>query len=532
MTRSRCCRTRSLAAAGLVVVGLAAAPPGATAATTRLTTALRWRACGDGLQCATARVPRNYARPTGPVLKLPVVRKPATVPARRIGSLIVDFGGPGDATTESLRAGSFDVFSSLNDRFDIVGFDPRGTGGTDAIDCKANPERVGPGAQPFPRPATVDRTVLLARDEAYIARCLALNPRILPFVTTANTARDMDRIRRGLGEQRISYFGYSYGTFLGATYETLFPSHVGRFVLDGAVDPEKYLGDPIRSARDQTRAYEVALSRFLHTCASHRGACGSVGATAGVSARAGFDGLVDSMNASPLTARGHDPRPADGDDLLDGATVALTQKQGWPILAQVLSQASHGDGTGVRRLADAAYMRRRNGTYDPFLDRFFAIAAVEGRFPRAIDPYFQISAEDFASFPHFWWNSGYAALASALWPVRPRGAFYGPYSAPRSQPPTLVVGTTFDPATPYADAVSLARQLGNARLLTMQGDGHAAYGQGSRCIDRAVDAYLERGVVPARGTRCRQHVPFQRLGTSLLRTSSVARPPSLPARRR
>jgi pimeloyl-ACP methyl ester carboxylesterase len=494
-----------VAAAGLAAIGLSLAPPGVPAAG-RLTTKLRWRACGDGFQCATARVPRNYARPGGPTLTLRITRRRATSASRRIGSLLVNFGGPGDATAQTLRAGGIGFFRSLNDRFDIVGFDPRGTGGTDAIDCRTNPEQIGPTAQPFSRPDTLDPATVIARNQAYVARCVALNPRILPFVTTANTARDMDRIRRALGEDRISYLGFSYGTFLGATYETLFPSHVGRFVLDGAVDPGRYLTDPVQSVRAQTKAYEIALDRFLRACAAHRPACGAFG---GVGPRTAFDRLVTSMNASPLPVRGRDPRPADGDDLLAGAIAALTAKQTWPFLAEALRLAVRGDGTGVRRLADAAYLRRPDGTYDPMFDRFIAISSLEARKPQSVEGLFAIGADDFRVAPHFWWNSGYGAITAALWPVRPRAAYYGPYSAPASAPRTLVVGTTYDPATPYGDALSLTRDLGHARLLTMRGDGHTAYGGNSRCVDRAVDAYLERGIVPAAGTTCRQNVPFR-----------------------
>jgi pimeloyl-ACP methyl ester carboxylesterase len=430
MTRSRRLPTRPATAVGLAILGLAVAPPGATAAG-GVTTKLRWRACGEGFQCATARVPRNYARPGGPALRLRVTRKRATSPARRLGSLFVNFGGPGDATAETLRAGGLSAFRSLNDRFDIVGFDPRGTGGTDAIDCRANLELVGPSAQPFPRPSTLDAAALIARNQAYISRCLALNPRILPFVTTANTARDMDRIRRALGEDRIAFFGFSYGTFLGTTYETLFPAHVGRFVLDGAVAPDEYLNDPIRSVRDQTRAFEVALGRFLRACAAHQSACGGFG---GGRPRAAFDGLVESMNASPLPSRGRDARTADGDDLLAGSTAALTAKQGWPFLAEALRQAARGDGTGVRRLADAAYLRRPGGTYDPLLDRFIAISSLEARTSGPVERYLAIGAEDFRLFPHFWWNSGYGAITAALWPVRPLSSWEPPLTRRRRTP--------------------------------------------------------------------------------------------------
>jgi pimeloyl-ACP methyl ester carboxylesterase len=510
-------------AAGLVTP--AAAPAGARGGEPSVRP-LHWNACGQRFQCARITVPRDYANPRGATLRLPVARLPARRKAGRLGALFVNFGGPGDPAAESVRAIGAGGFTVLNARYDIIGLDPRGTGGTGAIDCKTNPETSGPLAQPFPRPAGLQPQALIANYRSYISRCLALNQRILPYVATANSARDMDRVRRALGLTAINFLGFSYGTLLGATYESLFPANVGRFVLDGAIDPATYLNRPIQSQREQTRAFETALGRFFQACAAHQGACGRFG---GDDPWAAFDRLGAGMNAAPLPARGRDPRAADGDDLLVAASMGLFAKQLWPFLARALAQAAEGDGTGVRRLADEFYMRNRDGTYDPINDRFFAIASLEARVATGIGTYLDVGAHDFALFPHFWWNSGYSVLAWSLWPVRPRGAYYGPFSAPASAPATLVVGNTYDPATPYTDALRLVSTLGNARLLTMRGDGHTAYfGGNSRCIDRAVEAYLNAGVVPPAGTVCAQQVPFRRLpspaaGTTSARSAPVVR---------
>jgi pimeloyl-ACP methyl ester carboxylesterase len=500
-------RLRVVAFAGAVMLtGSVAVAPSALAAPVA-PRALQWRSCGGGFQCARISVPRDYARPRGVRLRLPVVRLPARRSSGRIGSLFINFGGPGDATTQTLRGIGRNAFRRLNQRYDIIGLDPRGTGGTDAIDCKANPETTGQIAQPFPRPTTVQRDVLIAGYRTYIRRCLALNPRILPYVTTANTARDMDRVREALGEPAIAYLGFSYGTFLGTTYESMFPGRVARFVLDGAVDPDAYMRRPVEFAREQTGGFETALGRFFQACAAHRSAC----RFGGDDPWGAFDRLVAAMNTSPLPVRGSDPRRADGDDMLIGAAAALYAKAAWPLLAQALAQAARGDGTGARRLADQLYLRRPDGTYDPLNDRFFAIASLEPTFARSLGDYLRRGADDFALFPHFWWNSGYYELAARLWPVQPRGTYRGPFSAPASAPPTLVVGTTYDPATPYADAVRLTARLGNARLLTMRGDGHGAYLLGgSPCIDRTVEAYLVAGAVPAAGAACAQRVRFRR----------------------
>lgn len=484
---------------------------------------LNWTDCGDGFQCATLTVPLDYGKPQRGTLALPVTRKPATDTAHRIGTLFVDFGGPGDATAETLRGGGIDVFANLNDRYDIVGWDPRGTGGTDAIDCKANQEQIGQYAQPFPRPDSLDTNSLLRRVLTYDRRCAQLNPKILPYVTTAATVRDMDRLRQLLGDDRANYLGFSYGTYLGASYEAIFPNRVGRFVLDGALDPTQYANDPVQALRAQTKAFEVALGRFLQACAGNQAACRGFG---GGDPWAAYDALVDSMNTTPLPAAGYpvDPRPADGDDLLSGTLTALYNKGNWPFLAQALAAAQAGDGTLVRFLSDNFYARNDDGTYDPISDRYVAISSVDQRWPHDVGQLLKTGADDFDLFDHFWFNSGYADLTNALWQARGNDPYYGPFHGSRSAPPTLVVGTTYDPATPYKGAKRLVSQLGNARLLTMVGDGHTAYFGNSPCIDAAVESYLEQGTVPAAGTTCQQEVPFeqpqaaQRLSAPLART--------------
>lgn len=501
-TKSRANRVRAcLLCVGALAFYAVVGPPAALAKTPG---GLEWADCGDGFQCATAIVPLDYGRPHAGTLDLAVTRMPAREPDKRLGSLFVNFGGPGDAAAETLRGGAIALFASLNDRYDIVAFDPRGTSGRDAIDCKN--ENLEQRVQPFPRPDTVDPAALVAGYRSYIDRCVALNPRVLPYVSTANVARDMNSIRRALGERKVDYLGYSYGTMLGATFETLFPEQVGRFVLDGAVDAT-WLTDPMRFTREQMHGFELALDRFLEACAEDQDACSGFG---GADAEASFDELVERLNAAPIPSGGGDPRNVDGDDVLAGTGIALYLKQLWPVLGDALARAAAGDGSLMRVLTDFAYGRQEDGSYSPSSDRFFAITSLERRFPRALDLYLRVGAEDYELADHFWWVGGYSSLGHALWPVRPNSVYRGPFRAPTRAPTTLVVGTTYDPATPYASAQRLTRQLGHARLLTMHGDGHAAYGANSPCINSAVDAYLEDGTVPAAGTVCQQEVPFQR----------------------
>jgi pimeloyl-ACP methyl ester carboxylesterase len=318
---------------------------------------------------------------------------------------------------------------------------------------------------------------------------------LLPHFTTADTARDMDWVRRALGERRLNYLGFSYGTFLGATYASLFPDRYRALVLDGALDADRYINRPLLALREQTAGFERAAGRFFQACAANQAACSGFGDDDPWMA---FDELIERAEAAPLPAA--QGRPVDGDDIRAGAAVALYNKLNWSFLGQAL--------------ADAFYGRNPDGTFDPFSDRYFNLGALEQRYPRDVGTYLEAGDHSWGLFDHFYWNHGYTELAWGLYPIDPQDAYYGPFKASRHDPTVLVVGTTYDPATPYRGSVRLVRDLGNARLLTMRGDGHTAYGGNSACIDEAVDAYLEDGDVPARGTTCRQTVPFEAAAVS------------------
>ena len=466
---------------------------------------LNWTDCADGFQCATAALPRDYARPRGAKLNVAVTRLPARNAEQRIGSLFVNFGGPGGTAVAALHAFGKDLFVTLNERFDIVGFDPRGTGATEgAIDCHVDQEKLGLYAQPFTTPQNTNG--YLARARAYVDACVRDNAAILPYVSTASVARDMDALRAAIGESKLSYLGFSYGTFLGATYASLFPANYRALVLDGAIDADQYINRPTDNLRLQSAGFERAFDRFFEACAANQTACLGFG---GSDPHVAYDNLVALANASPLPATGADPRPVDGEDINWTAFTLLYAKQQWPLLAQVLSSAQAGDGTLVRLITNAGYGRNDDGTYGPGLDRYFALSAAEQRYSSDVPMFLQSGYTSWGMFDHAWWNTGYSELPFGLLPIQARGVFHGAFRASMSAPTVLVVATTYDPATPYRGSVGLVDQLKNARLLTMQGDGHTAYGGNSACIDAAVDAYLNAGTVPPAGTVCKQDVPFE-----------------------
>lgn len=500
-----------LAAALAYVVAASAAAQGFAAPQSGRDQKLVWADCGDGWQCAALEVPRDYRRPKGNTFTLAITRLPARDLADRRGVLFVNFGGPGGTVVESLHAFGADLFAAANQHLDIVGVDPRGVGLTQpSVDCEANQETEGIYSQPFPIPLALDARALVRKSRAYVERCKDLNGEVLRYLSTVNTARDMDRVREAMGERKLNYFGFSYGTYLGSTYATLFPKRYRAMVLDGPVDLDAYGNRPMENLREQSDGFERALARFFQACAANQAFCGFGGSDP----LAAFDLLVAQANATPLPAAGADP--VDGDDVIAGAALAMYAKQFWPFLVDALQLASAGDGTGFRFLADAFYGKNGDGTFDPGLDRYFLIGALDQRYKDDVDLYLDAGNHAWGLFEHAWWNSGYAELSYGLFDVRPNDVYRGPFRGSKRAPTMLIVVTRYDPATPYRGGLRTAAQLGNTRLLTMQGDGHTAYGGNSACIDAAVDAYVESLTLPPLGTVCQQQVPFGL--TSLFRT--------------
>ena len=506
LARALCTSVLLAAIAGLPGVSEAAAPARGAAPD--------WSGCGDGFQCAAVRVPRDYRRPRGRQIRLALARLPALNPAERIGSLFLNPGGPGGSGVDFLRDNGQASLAPLNARFDLVAWDPRGVGASaGAVDCRVDQEKLGIYAQPFGRPGRTAERRVVRGARAYVRRCMARSKRsgLLPYLHTANTARDLNRLRAAVGDRRLSYLGFSYGTQIGATYATFFPRRVRALALDGAVDVEGFVNDPIRDFRRQTQSFEDVFGRFLAACGARPGRCGLGTGNPG----AGYDALVKRVEEQPLpAAAAPNPTPVDGDDLRAATYATMTQKSLWPVLSNALVAAQSGDGSLLRIVADVFYERGGGGILDPFV----AISALDGRWPAKPRPYLRDGRSAYRRFDHFWWNAGYSELAIGLWPVKPRGAYFGPVENSRRATTALVVGTTHDPSTPYVWSKRLTADLGNARLLTMRGDGHtASFGGNSLCIDMAVQVYLEQRTLPPRRTFCRQEVPFASAARSSVR---------------
>ncbi|MFI6321566.1 alpha/beta hydrolase [Nonomuraea sp. NPDC050556] len=421
-----------------------------------------WRSCGDGFECARLVVPLDHTQPYGPQISLSVIRLPAS--GERIGTLIVNPGGPGVSGIDYARAALSSFSGNLRDRFDIVGYDPRGVGASSPVRCLP-PSSLDAFLAMDATPDTPAEVSSLRRAASgFAAGCQKLSGRLLPHLSTLDGARDLDLLREALGEPRLTFLGKSYGTLLGALYADLFPGRVRALVLDGALDPAL---DRERLNLEQAQGFAAALAAC---CPS------------------GVSDLLRRTDRSPLEGGG--ARPVTESLATLGTLTPLYDRTTWPQLTQALDQAAHGDGSLLLRNADNLVGRQEDGTYTNQTEANMAVNCIDGPYPNTIPA----APGPFASF--FLWS----ALPCTYWPAKP--ALTPRRVQAHGAPPILVVGTTRDPATPYAWSRALASELDSGVLLTYEGDGHTAYFNGSTCVDDAVDTYLITTRPPTPGTVC------------------------------
>ncbi|MFI6584744.1 alpha/beta hydrolase [Embleya sp. NPDC050493] len=452
-----------------------------------------WTACTGGFQCGTLQVPLDHAKPDGPKIKLAVIKKPAGGP-NRIGSLVLNPGGPGGSGLDFAQYAALRYPADLRKRFDIVGFDPRGVGRSTAIGCLTD-NAMDTFTQLDATPDTpAEEQAWLDGTGAYGRACANRSSDLLGHVSTVDAARDMDLLRAALGDEKLYYVGASYGTFLGATYAELYPSRVGRLVLDGAMDPSQ---SAVAANKVQGGGFETALAAFLDNCVGG-GSC-SLGATR-AAGLAKIRGLLEQLDARPLP--GDATRRVTESIATTGILSPLYSKDQWPDLRQALEAALRGDGQPLLELNDQYYERGPDGKYKNLMAANAAVNCLDA--PPAATSREDVERElpgYLADSPTFGRNLAWAGLTCASWPIPPTGRPH-PIRA-EGAAPILVVGTTRDPATPYTWAQSLAGQLASGTLLTYDGDGHTAFGRGSDCIDRTVVDYLTQGTVPTKGKTCR-----------------------------
>lgn len=454
-----------------------------------------WSKCYGNFQCATVTVPLDYQHPEARTITLAVVRLLAKDQKRRLGSLLVNPGGPGGSGVEYALAAEFIATQKVLTRYDLVGFDPRGVGRSTPIHCLTDKETDQMIAlDGTPSTPTQVRTLMDAA-KSLADLCKARAGLMLPFIGSANVARDMDLLRAILGDAKLNYLGKSYGTLIGAIYADLFPKRVGHLVLDGALDPTVPNSE---TNLDQARGFQVALGDYVTGCLKDR-TCPGGSTRSAVLAR--ISKLLADTDITPLPSKSG--RVATQSLVVLGIVSTLYDSQGgWPSLTVALAQAYKGDSTALLDLADYYVDRDANGHYATNSnDIGYAVNCLD-KDSRATVAQMAADSKRMAKVsPQFGAYLAWGLAPCDFWPTPP-----APYPAPiaaRGAGPILVVGTTHDPATPYRWAQGLAHQLKSGVLLTYDGEGHTAYMRGSTCIDRAVDAYFLLGRSPVPGTVCR-----------------------------
>jgi pimeloyl-ACP methyl ester carboxylesterase len=447
---------------------------------------LDWTDCGDGFQCTKLLVPLDYAHPSRKTLQIGVIRKRAGGTSH--GSLIVNPGGPGASGVDFVRNAA-SIFSGITAQFDLVSFDPRGVGASHPVRCESSAQ-LDAFVHVDPTPDnTTEHAAVVRSSREFADSCYRRNGNYLEHVGTIDAARDMDVLRAALGDRKLTYYGASYGTYLGAKYAQLFPRRIRAMVLDGALDPRQ---PTAAENRVQAIGFETDLRDFLAAC-SHASDCPFPSSDP----QRGLDDLSAKIDAHPVSDGSRSLGPGE---FFEGLALGLYSTTYWDTLRQALGDADRGDARLMFALSDTLTERHADGSYSNLIESNLAINCIDRPSPRQASAY-DAEARDFAKVaPHFGEPIAYGSLPCAFWRVPPVEQAHAVHAD--GAPPIVVIGTTRDPATPYVWAKALAHQLSSGVLVTYDSDGHTAYDHGNGCIVSAVNGYLVRRVVPHDGLRC------------------------------
>lgn len=456
---------------------------------------LDWQKCGPGRQCATLTVPLDYSNPEGRTLQVSVLRNLATGPSPQ-GSLVVNPGGPGGSGVDYAARAASAVSPALRSAYTIVGFDPRGVKRSDPVECLTDPQRDNLLAQDSSPNNPGERADMAADADVLATGCETDDAELLNHLGSRNVAADMDVLRSALEEEQLNYLGFSYGTYLGAMYAEAYPQRVGRMVLDGGIDPALSNTD---ISLGQALGFELALQRYLADCVG-TGEC-PLGDTTD-EAYATLQQFLDELDVEALPT-GDPVRPLTQGLALNAVVYPLySPEYGWPLLTAQLRRALMGDGAGLLEIVDLFTRRNADGSYDDNgLEMLYAVNCVDRPDRPDLAAIEQLARQWQEQAPIFGAPLAYSNVACERWPAS-ADDLLGPLAV-AGVPPVLIIGTEFDPATPYEWSVSLADQFVDGRLVTWRGgDGHTAYRSGSTCIDAVINAYLISGEVPTDGTEC------------------------------
>jgi pimeloyl-ACP methyl ester carboxylesterase len=440
-------------------------------------------------QCGRIQVPQDWHNPNpAKTFDIAMVRVRSARQHDRIGSLVVNPGGPGGSGVDLAIYLSAQLPADILDRFDILGFDPRGVSRSSPVKCFTDADLDASfGWDPDPQ-AQADFDGYVALNKKMAQECQTKYGDTLSLFSTEQAARDVDAVREAVGDPKLSYLGFSYGTLLGATYAQLFPTHIRAMVLDGAVDPTQKAVD---SAEGQAKGFSLAFSQFADWCKNNAPQCPvAPDATAAVTAA-----LAKGRTAPPVGKGG---RKATAGWILTGVFAALYSQREWPLLALAVSNVNKGDPTQILALADDYAERDPAGHYGNMFDIFNTVSCDDDASGETTDQARTLQSQWRTKYPLFGTSLAMGIVPCATWTAKrdpyPTGKAVG-------APPIVVVGTTHDPATPYEQTAKLASMLGVGHVVTWQGEGHTAYPQ-TTCIRAAVDAYLIGLSVPQDGLTC------------------------------
>jgi pimeloyl-ACP methyl ester carboxylesterase len=463
---------------------------------------LNWATCYEDFECTDLRVPIDYADLTVGTFKIAVLRYKAQDPKNRIGSLIVNPGGPGGSGVDYAYNAEYVFDPDVLDRYDIVGFDPRGVNRSAPIECLTDEETDANYASDAKPDTEAELEKALADSKEFIEKCENSNE-YLTHYSTAAAARDMDILRSALGDKKLNYFGKSYGTYLGTLYAQFFPDKVGRMILDGALDPNISI---LEQNISQAKGFDDALDAFLADCAKQDDCPlpkNKQEATLKIIAL--FE--IAALNPLPRKTKvENDERTATESLIVLGTASALyDDADGWPKLRTAFLEGQRGFGDTFLDLADQYSGRSSDGTYaSNELDSGAVIDCLDWPDTRSVEK----TKEDAKRFtevaPVFGPYLAYTNIACKFLTPAPKDKLTRTTNKITSitTAPIIVIGTTRDPATPYDWAVGLHKIFTTSKLISLDADGHTGQGRGSACVDNAVDSYLLKGISPQKDLRC------------------------------
>lgn len=450
---------------------------------------------GAEWQCATMKAPIDWDKPKGDTLDIALIRATASGKKdQRIGSLVFNFGGPGGSGVTTLPAFGED-YAKLRTRYDLVSFDPRGVGRSAGVKCEDDEQLDAYFQEDSTPDDAAEQKKFVDNVKGFNGSCEKNSGEVLPHVRTTDAARDMDLMRQVLGDDKLHYFGISYGTELGGVYAHLFPKKVGRAVFDAVVDPTETAE---QGSLGQAEGFQLALDNYAKDCTSKVEDC-PVGDTE-QDVKDKIAGLLKDLDAKPLPAL--PPRKLTQTAATNGIAQSLYSKDFWPYLTEGLAQAYDGDGRILMTLSDSMNGRNEDGTYSNIQAANISINCADDK-ARYTPQYVEEKLPEFRkASPLFGDYLAWGMAGCTDWAVE--GAADHPDVSAPDAPPIVVIGNTGDPATPYEGAKKMADSLGKGVgvELTYKGQGHGAYDSKNKCVRGAVNGYLLDGTVPKEGTFC------------------------------